>query len=492
MVDHVPRERGASSIPCLDYDSSKDDFETWIEKFEYAVNVATNAPTPARRQQLYLQWLPLKLDNEARAILKQVPTGLNYEQTIARLKELLIDEVEIYKWKMLEKTIKWDGKESFQALATKVKNAVDRYEKELSPQGKIWAYFFRFRHALPATPYQDFIDTSLAKDDKTIENAKELALRVQMTQQSKEAKTDPKQVSFTGAAMSDDRIHALELDMAKMKVEREEEKRANSQNQNRDWYPRSPSRGRTEYPSSNNPSRPPSRDRFGNRYGPPQPSDGRSRRDQSFNRSSPRSGYSPQGYPRSSYSPQGYPRQGYSPSRYPPQDYRSQGYPPQGYPPQGYPQQGYPTQGYPPQTYPYQGQPPQGYPYQPFQPYQPQSYQPPAYQPQAYQPQSQQSQNSRPPSPRPANNQAQPSSGRDTRDNQNNTRPRSPSANRPNSNQNRGGARPRERFRALNAADEYSDFEDVDDEALNAYIESLVKVKNNRQTRRSREGHPEN
>ena len=77
MAEGAPRERGTSSIPCLDYNSSKDDFETWIEKFENAVNVATNAPTLARRHQLYLQWLPLKLDNEARASRCQLVSLMN-------------------------------------------------------------------------------------------------------------------------------------------------------------------------------------------------------------------------------------------------------------------------------------------------------------------------------------------------------------------------------------------------------------------------------
>ena len=62
-------ERGASSIPCPDYNSNEDDFDTWILHFENAVNVATNAQTDARKQELYKMWLPLKLDKEANAVL---------------------------------------------------------------------------------------------------------------------------------------------------------------------------------------------------------------------------------------------------------------------------------------------------------------------------------------------------------------------------------------------------------------------------------------
>ena len=148
-MDGANRERGASSIPCPDYNSNEDNFDVWILTFENAVNVATNAQTAARKQELYKMWLPLKLDKEAQAVLAQVPAGATYEVTVARLKELLTDEIEVYKWRSHQTQIIWDGKESFQALATRIKNKVDRFEKDLSPQGKVWAYFFRFRAALP-------------------------------------------------------------------------------------------------------------------------------------------------------------------------------------------------------------------------------------------------------------------------------------------------------------------------------------------------------
>ena len=277
------RERGASSIPCKDYDSNTDDFDSWILTFENAVNVATNAQTHARQQILYKQWLPLKLDNEAKAILEQVPAEANYADTISQLKELLIDEVEIYKWKSYQKTIVWDKKESFQALATRVKKAVDKYDKDLNAQGKVWAYFFRFRAALPKTPYQDQIDQSIPKDAKTIENAKELSLRVQMTQQNT---ADTKQVQFTGAAMADDRIHALELELAKLKVkdqERDQEDRDRGRRDHRDYqgqsgYPsrnqyRSPSRGRSGYDSR---YQSPNRSKYSNKQRSPSPNRNRS------------------------------------------------------------------------------------------------------------------------------------------------------------------------------------------------------------------------
>ena len=190
--------------------------DEWFEIFENAVQLAMNPSTDARKWDLCKRWLPIKLDSEARAVYKQIPTTLTYEQTKAQLKDCLVDPNEVYKWKAMKSQIVWDGKESFQALATRVKRAVDNYEKELDDNGKKWAYFFRFRESLPETPYQDYIDLSLTKNDRTIENAMELASRVKMTQRDKEPTREPKQVAFTGLAMADDRIGGLELAVAQL------------------------------------------------------------------------------------------------------------------------------------------------------------------------------------------------------------------------------------------------------------------------------------
>ena len=195
-------ERAASSLPIENYKSNVDDFDAWIEKFESAVALATNPATEARKEELCLKWLPLKLDDEALAVLEQVPAQASYHETITSLKSLLIDPVEQYKWRAMKTQIKWDGKESFQALATRVKRHVDKYEKHLSAEDRIWAYFFRFSIALP-DDYQEHIDITIPETARTIENAKDLALRIQMRRQGKE-----KKVGFTGAVYKDDRSMA--------------------------------------------------------------------------------------------------------------------------------------------------------------------------------------------------------------------------------------------------------------------------------------------
>ena len=212
----MAREKAASSISVKDFDSNTDDFDEWIELFEDSVVLATNPQTTARRHELYLKWLKQKLDAPARAVLKQIPAGTAYASVgdvkgvKEQLQELLIDPHAVYKWQAMKTKITWDQKESFQELATRVKRAVDKYDKDLDDASKKRAYFFRFREALPKV-YRNGIDVACRKDERTLENAKEIALAVQMTQ-------DEEGAALTGAAMADDRVHGLELDMAEVKT----------------------------------------------------------------------------------------------------------------------------------------------------------------------------------------------------------------------------------------------------------------------------------
>ena len=122
----------ASSIPVDTFRTGLEDLDEWFEIFENAVNLAMNPSTDERKSELCKAWLPIKLDAEARAVFKQIPTTLTYAQTKAQLKDRLVDPNEVYKWKAMKSRIIWDGKESFQALATRVKRAVDVARSERS------------------------------------------------------------------------------------------------------------------------------------------------------------------------------------------------------------------------------------------------------------------------------------------------------------------------------------------------------------------------
>ena len=209
----MAREKAASGISIADFNSSKDDFDEWIELFEASVELATTPQTNDRKHALFLKWLTIKLDPPARAVLKNIAPGTPYPTAGGvkgvkdQLSELLIDEHEVYKWQAYKLKLTWDQKESFQELATRVKRAVDKYEKDLDATSREKAYFFRFREALPKQ-YRNCIDVSCLKTERTLENAKQIALRVQLTQDE--------DADLTGAAMADDRIHGLELTLAEL------------------------------------------------------------------------------------------------------------------------------------------------------------------------------------------------------------------------------------------------------------------------------------
>ena len=219
--DNAMTEKAASTIPIDDFDSTKDDFDDWIERFEAAVRLACKPQTDARRNALYLEWLSLKLDAAARGVLRQIPEGTAYltvndmKGVKDHLKELLVDPGDVYRWRAMKKKITWDGKECFQTLATRVIRAVDKYEKECDQRTRNMSYFFRFREALPKV-YQNAIDLSIGKEEQTIENAKELAGRVKLT------RSDHKD-SVDCAAMSDpsvveNRVKGLELEISGLRA----------------------------------------------------------------------------------------------------------------------------------------------------------------------------------------------------------------------------------------------------------------------------------
>ena len=259
----IMAEKATSTIPIEKFQSGVDDFDDWIEMFERAVKLATNAPA-VRLPALFLDWLSISLDSAAKDVFRQIPTTATYAEAKTLLKKLLVDPCEAYKWQSMKTKITWDEKESFHALATRVKRAVDKYEKYLDAEGKKRSYFFRFREALPK-PFKDSIDLGIEKDERTIENAILMASRVQMTRSDQE-------VTFAAAAMVENRVHGLELQVQALgtkidkvlslkdsedKKDKDKKERGSGRDRR---YDRNPS-PRPRYSSGASTSRSPSRDR---------------------------------------------------------------------------------------------------------------------------------------------------------------------------------------------------------------------------------------
>ena len=168
-------ERATSSIPVETFNSDRDDFTEWVGLFEDAVRLATGATEARRLLVLFRQWLPIKLDARARVVFSNC-TKQDWAELKTEFRDLLIDPQERYNWQARRTTIVWDKKESFHSLATRVKRAVKLYDQET-----VWEeqYFFRFRAALPKH-YRRTIDLGCDEDNRTIDEAKKIALRLQM------------------------------------------------------------------------------------------------------------------------------------------------------------------------------------------------------------------------------------------------------------------------------------------------------------------------
>ena len=210
-------ERAAHSVPVGVFQSEEECFEDWIKMFEDAVLLATNAPAD-RKEALYRKWLPLKLDKRTRDLLKNCTeaatwNAATWEALKTELKDLLVDPQEKYNWQINKSSVQWDGKENFHSLANKIKRLVNLYHDGAE---KDTENFFRFRMSLP-TDYRRAIDLGCDEKKRTLDEAKKMAFRFQMSQADSAPTANNngnamgKNVSFTGAVMSENRLKSVEM-----------------------------------------------------------------------------------------------------------------------------------------------------------------------------------------------------------------------------------------------------------------------------------------
>ena len=221
--NHLPKERAASKINVKDFDSKNDDFEKWVKLFEIAVKLATNA-VGDRRQILYKEWLPLKLDDHARGLHETIDEQSTWEEIKNQLATDLIDPQEQAKWQDGIITVKWDGTESILSLANQVKRLVDKYERDMPRQYKEREYFDRFLAAFKK-PMRRFIKMACPTDDRSLDTAMEAAQRYQLAHA--DGDTDErgtgsqKSVSFNAGILHADRATSVEKSMAEISTQLE-------------------------------------------------------------------------------------------------------------------------------------------------------------------------------------------------------------------------------------------------------------------------------
>ena len=257
-------ERTPYQLAVGDFRTDQDDFKDWVGRFEAAVELAYPLADAEARKGHCLKWLPLKLDATARSTYQNV-TGVDWDDIKAELAKLLVNPEDRYNWLARKTTIMWDGKESLHNLATRIVQAVNKYDPTNADKER--EYFFRFRAAMPRE-YKKAIDMNCGEDRPTlctIAQAKIIACRLQGA--NAEDTVSPgvipaeKTVAFAGAAMSDDRLKAVELGLQELRVERNS--RENKRPEDSRRYGQSPSRDRNDSRYSDR--RPGSRERYENR-----------------------------------------------------------------------------------------------------------------------------------------------------------------------------------------------------------------------------------
>ena len=209
-----PALKASATIDIEKYKHGSDDFDEWVVMLETAITLATNA-TGADHSRLCKSWLPLKLDGASRAIYKQANTDAEWDALKDELSKLLVDPQEAYRWQAKRSTLKWDGKESFHTLASRIITAVAKYDGNLPEEYKQKEYFFRFREALDEV-YQNAIDMACGPNDRNLTFVKDIAQRTRTMLENKSKNVEAKSVTFASASLEENRTSSLELALSRI------------------------------------------------------------------------------------------------------------------------------------------------------------------------------------------------------------------------------------------------------------------------------------
>ena len=196
----------------------KTDWPVWVQKFEVAVDRATNPHSKARHYRHCLDWLSLHLEESAHTIWQRC---VYKDSDWAKLKEELEDGFEDPKfrdsWKTDPYAYKWEDGVPLQTYYSQIIRFINKYDIEIRdhPPAQKVQYYKRFLNGLP-DDYRQQVHVSLTTKKEDISRAMEICKKFQSV---KEARTN--QRTEIGAATTfrepeKDRIKKLELDMAQM------------------------------------------------------------------------------------------------------------------------------------------------------------------------------------------------------------------------------------------------------------------------------------
>ena len=95
-------EKGASFIPIEDFRPDYHDPDEWLGRFEKAVELATNCRDDDRKKELYVAWLPMKLNDATRLMMSDAlsaATAATWANAKTQFKSQLITPQDKYNWR---------------------------------------------------------------------------------------------------------------------------------------------------------------------------------------------------------------------------------------------------------------------------------------------------------------------------------------------------------------------------------------------------------
>ena len=211
------RVTGELPIDKFPYGTPEADWVQWCERFEKAVQVATNAHGQDRLEELCLTWIPLKLNEEAQPIYDKCEhKNGSWPLLKAELAEALEDPAIRRKWARHMDAYKKPASMSLQIYRANIIVFVNKYSPALLADSTAYnmELYNRFIHGLEKD-WRDYIEESIPYKKESLDNAYSQALKY-------EARMAKKSVEFSAAAMTDaekDGMEKIRLDLEKVKTQ---------------------------------------------------------------------------------------------------------------------------------------------------------------------------------------------------------------------------------------------------------------------------------
>ena len=217
-----PYEEVADNIPIgkFPYGQPGANFKQWVERFEGAVRMGTNCQTPQRLQELCLDWIGLKLNDEAVTIYEECPSkGVDWPKLKEELESELEDTQTRRVWVRSLSAYKKPKDMSLQIFKAKVTSMVAKYSPTTltDPTAHASELYNRFIWGLEKD-MREWIEDSIPYGRETLDNAFNQALKYEAKQRKKHLVTEEPVI---GAAMTDvekNTLEAIRRDLQEVKT----------------------------------------------------------------------------------------------------------------------------------------------------------------------------------------------------------------------------------------------------------------------------------